>query len=214
MNVLDTVGVTYVQNYTVIVNPAYCHHVVSGDRHRGNGLQQHRHRHQRHRALFNQRHWLQRRIERILASIEHLDRPGAGTVTLSGTATNSGTTAVSFTVNVTDAAGATLSKTYSVTFNGPLGLAPAVLPSATAGYLYNQVATVSSGTTPYSLTVTNFNAGGTGLTVSQIVTNSVAGTFTINGTPSGAGTATFTLKATDTAGATVTQGYSLLVNPA
>ena len=132
-----------------------------------------------------------------------------GTVTLNSTPNASGS--ASFTLNVTDTAGATLSKSYTVTVNPALSIAPASLPQTTAGVLYNQTATVTNGTTPYTtFSVTGFNAGGTGL--GAPTTNSGAGTITLNSTPSAAGSATFTVNVTDTAGAILTKAYTVTVN--
>ncbi|HYG75303.1 MAG TPA: putative Ig domain-containing protein [Planctomycetota bacterium] len=138
---------------------------------------------------------------------------GAGTVALSGTPTAAGT--ATFTVDVTDTAGATASRNYSLTVNAALSIAPATLAAATAGTATNQTITVSNGTTPYTaLTVTAFNAGTTGLAAAALTPNAGAGTVTLSGTPSASGTATFTVNVTDTAGATASQNYSLTVNPA
>ena len=41
-----------------------------------------------------------------------------------------------------------------------------------------------------------------------------AGTVVLSGTPTAAGTASFTVDVTDTAGATLSQSYTLTVNPA
>ena len=64
---------------------------------------------------------------------------------LSGTPTAAGT--ASFTVNVTDTAGATLAQTYTLTVNAALTIGPAALADATAGAPTNQTITVSNGTT-------------------------------------------------------------------
>ncbi len=64
----------------------------------------------------------------------------AATVTLAGTPTAAGT--VTFTVNVVDAVGAVLNKTYTVTINPTLALTGA-LPPGTAGASYHQTLTVS-----------------------------------------------------------------------
>src|SRR5205085_9289287 len=119
----------------------------------------------------------------------------AGTIIVNGLPSAAGT--ASFTVNVTDTAGATLAKDYSVVVNTALVIAPTSLPQATAGTAYNQTITVSGGTTPYTtFAVNGFNAGTTGLTSADFTTNASAGTITINGTPSGAGTASFTINVT------------------
>ena len=67
---------------------------------------------------------------------------------LSGTPTAAGT--ASFTVNVTDTAGATLSQNYTLTVNTGVKIAPAALAEATAGTATSQTITVSGGTKPYT----------------------------------------------------------------
>ena len=82
---------------------------------------------------------------------------------LSGTPTAAGT--ASFTVNVTDTAGATLTKTYSLTVNPALAIAPAALAEATPGTATSQTITVSGGAKPYTtFSISGFSAGTTGLT--------------------------------------------------
>ena len=71
-----------------------------------------------------------------------------GRWSLSGTPTAAGT--ASFTVDVTDTAGATLTKTYSLTVNPALAIAPAALVEATPGTATSQTITVSGGTKPYT----------------------------------------------------------------
>jgi hypothetical protein len=135
---------------------------------------------------------------------------GAGTVALSGTPTAAGT--ATFTVNATDTAGATLTKNYTLTVNAALSIAPASLSSATAGSATTQTITVTNGTTPYTtLNVTAFAPGTTGLTAANLTTNSGAGTVVLSGTPPASGTATFTVNVTDTAGATLSKNYTLIV---
>ena len=137
----------------------------------------------------------------------------AGTVVINGTPTGTGSAA--FTVNVTDGSGATLTQNYTIQVNPALSITAPPLPQATAGTTYSQAILVSGGTTPYStLTVTGFSAGGTGMLAAQIVPNAAAGTVVINGTPFAAGTAAFTVNVTDAAGATLSQAYSITVNPA
>jgi hypothetical protein len=126
-------------------------------------------------------------------------------VTWSSTPTAAGT--ATFTRNVTDTAGATLSQNYTITVNPPLGIAPAALPVAITGVPYKQVVTRTGGTPPYTtFRVTGFKAGGTGLAAPPA--DPAAGTVTFNSTP------TFTLNATDTAGATLSQNYTSTINPA
>ena len=126
----------------------------------------------------------------------------AGTVVLSGTPRAAGT--ASFTVNVTDTVGAILAKTYSLTVNPGLSIAPAALADATAGRATNQTITVSGGSKPYTtFTISGFSAGTTGLTAANLTTDATAGTVVLSGTPTAAGTASFTVDVTDTTGATL-----------
>jgi hypothetical protein len=132
-------------------------------------------------------------------------------VVLSGTPT-AGT--ATFTVNVTDTAGAKLSKDYSLTVNPVLGIGPAALATASVGTATDQTITVTSGTKPYTtFNVTAFVAGGTGLTqAANLTLNAAAGTVVLSGTPTGTGTAKFTVNVTDTAGRILTKNYSLRVD--
>ena len=116
-------------------------------------------------------------------------------------------------VNVIDAAGATLTKSYTITVNPVLNTTPATLPVDDVGVPYNQVITLSNGAAPYTaLTVTGFNAGGTGLALPAI--NVGGGTISFSTTPTAAGTVTFTVNATDSAGGTLSKNYTVTVNPA
>jgi len=141
----------------------------------------------------------------------------AGTATVSGTPAAAGT--ASFTLNVTDSAGATLTKAYGVTVNPALNIShtisPAGLPAGTAGTAYNQAVTVSGGTTPYTtFAVSGFDGGTTGLTAAAVTVSPTLGTVTVSATPAVAGTVSFTLNVTDSAGATLTNSYAVIINPA
>jgi hypothetical protein len=84
---------------------------------------------------------------------------------------------------------------------------------ADVGTLYNRTITVSGGTTPYTtFTVTSYNADGTGLAAPAV--NAAAGTVTFDSTPTAVGTVTFTVNVVDSVGATLTENYSITVNPA
>ncbi len=139
----------------------------------------------------------------------------SSTGAITGTPSTTSGSPFSFTITATDAAGVTASQAYTVAINPALSISPTSLPVALTGIAYNQVITVSGGTTPYTtFSVTNFNGGTTGLTSSDISTSASAGTVTVNGTPSASGSASFTVNVTDTAGATLTQNYTLTVlNP-
>jgi hypothetical protein len=101
----------------------------------------------------------------------------------------------------------------TLTVNPAVAVTPSTLPSGVVNTAFHQTITVTGGTTPYTtFTVTDFNAGGTGLTSGQIVVNAATKTVVIDGTPTHVGTATFKLTVIDTVGGTVVQDYSLAVN--
>lgn len=136
------------------------------------------------------------------------------TVSFNSTPTHAGT--ATFTLNVSDAAGGTLSVPYSVVVSPDMTISPATLPLADANSPYSATVSLSNGSAPYTITVPSsgvgaFNAGTTGLTYGDISIG--ASGVSITGTPSAAGTATFTVNATDAAGATLTKSYTITVNP-
>jgi hypothetical protein len=104
------------------------------------------------------------------------------------------------------------SSVTTITINPGLSVVPLTLTAGTVGSLYNQIVTISGGTAPYTtFAVSAFNAGGTG--IAAPTTNSGAGSVTFDSTPTATGTVTFTLNVTDSAGAVLTQNYSVLINP-
>ncbi len=132
-----------------------------------------------------------------------------GTGLVSGTPTSVlGTTA--FTVTVTDAAGATSSKTFNLTVNSALSTTQAVASTAgTIGTLIPSFTpvTASGGTTPYAFALSG-SALPTGMSFS-------ASTGLVSGTPATTlVTTTFTVTVTDAAGATSSKTFSLTVNGA
>jgi hypothetical protein len=78
------------------------------------------------------------------------------------------------------------------------------------GVLYNQTITASNGTGNKTMMVSNYNAGGTGLALPSISTNTV----TFNSTPTATGTVSFDVTATDTVTGTAMQHYSFSINQA
>jgi hypothetical protein len=103
----------------------------------------------------------------------------------------------------------------TLTVNPALDLSPATLPAGVVNTLYNQTITVAGGTTPYTtLTVSGFDAGGTGMTDSDIVANAGAGTVVVNGTPTAVGILRFTVNVTDTLGPQISREYSVAINVA
>jgi uncharacterized protein YhjY with autotransporter beta-barrel domain len=112
---------------------------------------------------------------------------------ISGTPTAGGS--YTFTVKVTDAASSTATQTYTgVTFSAPtLTLTPAVLSAAVVGTSYSQSFIASAGTPPYTYAESGTLPAG-------ISWN--AGTATLSGTPTQAGSFPITIQVTDSSGGT------------
>ena len=127
----------------------------------------------------------------------------ASTGTLSGTPTASGTFNLS--LIATDSIGATGTQTYTLTINPALSFSPGSLPASTVGVAYSQKITTSGGTG--SITLSESGSLPAGLTFT-------ASTGTLSGTPTASGTFNLSVIATDSIGATVTQTYTLTINPA
>jgi uncharacterized protein YhjY with autotransporter beta-barrel domain len=131
-----------------------------------------------------------------------------GTLTFSGTPTQSGTFNIS--VTATDSTGgtaATVTNNYTLTIAAPtLTLTPATVPAGTAGVAYSQAFTASGGIAPYTYAI-SAGALPAGLSFTP------AGL--LSGTPTVAGTFNFSVTATDsttgTAG-TVTVAYTLTLS--
>jgi hypothetical protein len=116
--------------------------------------------------------------------------------------------ATTFTVTVMDAAGATSSKTFSLTVSGPLNatqtIATRSLTATTAAVAFTPVAG-AGGTTPYSYTISPALPAGLAL-------GSTTGS--ISGTPAAAlGATVFTVTVTDASTATATNTFTLTINP-
>ncbi len=101
-----------------------------------------------------------------------------------------------------------------LTVTSVLSIAPA-LPEGTAGTNYNQTLSVLGSTSAFTVfTANNFSPGTTGLTLSDITTNSANGTIVIDGTPTAAGTATFTISVANAGGYSLTQNMVITIRPA
>ena len=125
--------------------------------------------------------------------------PAAGT--LSGTPTASGS--YGFTAQVTDAVGASATRSLTLTVSAPPVILTTSLPAATLGTSYVQALAVSGGTAPLAWAVT---AGSLppGMALD-------AATGVLSGAPTLTGTYAFTVQVTDANGAVDTRALSLTV---
>lgn len=120
---------------------------------------------------------------------------------LFGTASAAGS--FTFTVRVTDAAGCTTTRAYTLTVSSTcpaLTITPASLPSPALGVAYSANLTTTGGVAPYSYTVISGQLPA-GLTLS------IPGT--ISGTPTAGGVFTFSVRVVDFNGCSATQAYTL-----
>jgi hypothetical protein len=123
---------------------------------------------------------------------------------VSGTPTVTGT--YTFAVTATDTVGASGSQSYTVTINPAVVITTTTLPDWTAGFAgYNQTIAATGGTG----TLTFSKSAGTVPTGLILSSSGV-----LSGTPTVAGTYNFTITATDTVGATGSQAYTVVINPA
>jgi subtilisin family serine protease len=109
----------------------------------------------------------------------------------------------SFTMRVTDAAGATATAALSIVVSAPLTIGTASLPSGLVGTPYSATLAATGGTSPYTWSI----AAGTlpaGLSLN-------AATGAITGTPTVAGTSSVTFRVTDSAARTVTKVLSIAI---
>jgi uncharacterized protein (TIGR03437 family) len=123
---------------------------------------------------------------------------------LSGTPTTVGNS--SFTVQVTDSNGASITAPFALTINPPgLAIATSSLPAGQIGTSYSQSLTATGGLSPYAWSITNGTPPpGLSLNSSGILA----------GTPASVGTYTFTVQATDKTGATASTPLQLAINAA
>jgi hypothetical protein len=125
--------------------------------------------------------------------------PATGALT--GTPTAAGSS--SFTITATDSNSATGSRSYTFSVNAGIAVNPTSLPGAAVGSPYSQSVTASGGTGPYTYSI-RVGALPAGLTLNP-------STGQISGTPTSAGTSNFTVTATDSASATGSRAFSLVV---
>lgn len=124
----------------------------------------------------------------------------ASTGVLRGTPSTSG--AFAFTVQVTDSTAVAATKAFSVAINAaPLAITTDALFNGTAGLPYSQIFSASGGAPPYRWSISGQTGG---LTFDP-------GTGTLSGTPQAAGSFPFTVQVTDSAGATASKAFTLVV---
>jgi hypothetical protein len=129
----------------------------------------------------------------------------ASTGLLSGTPAAAGN--FPFTAQVADSAAATATKDFVLTVVAALTITNASpLPAGSVGIPYSVTLTAAGGTAPYTWSITA-GALGAGLTLN-------AATGVISGTPSSAGTFNFTVGVSDSAAATASKAFSIIIAPA
>lgn len=120
---------------------------------------------------------------------------------ISGTPTDTGV--FSFVAQATDTNGCLGTRAYSITVLCPvIAIAPATLPSADVGVVYNQQLTASGGNGPYAFALTS-GALPPGLTLS--------GAGLVAGTPTTTGVFAFMVRATDADGCFANRAYAITV---
>lgn len=128
--------------------------------------------------------------------------PNSGS--LQGTPQTVGT--LSFTVQVTDRAGAQVSQAFTITVNAPTLsiITSATLPGGTVDAAYTTKLTAAGGTPPYTWTLLSGAVPGITLDASG----------TLNGTAKSAGTFNISIQARDSQGLTATRTFTIAVAPA
>lgn len=127
-----------------------------------------------------------------------------GTGAISGAATASGIS--NFTVQVSDSNSLTGTKALSLNVMAPPTITTSGLPGGTVNSSYSTPLTATSGTTPYTWSLSSGSLPG-GLSLAS-------STGMISGTPTAAGTTNFTVQVTDADLLSATQQLSIVVNPA
>ncbi|MCC6390036.1 MAG: putative Ig domain-containing protein [Bryobacterales bacterium] len=127
-----------------------------------------------------------------------------GTGVISGTPQTTVGSPYNFVIRVTDSAGASASRpfTIAITSNNALTISTATLPNGTVGTAYSTALAASGGAQPYTWTAT-----ATGLP--SWLSLSTAGT--LGGTPTAAGTFSITVQVTDSAGQSIAKALSITV---
>ena len=125
--------------------------------------------------------------------------PSTGVI--SGTPTTATTS--TFTVQVQDAVGQTGSKVLTLYVFSPLTITTTSLPEAVNGSAYSPTIQVTSGTAPFTWSITS------GALPADLLLDPTSGT--ISGIPTTNGTSNFVIKVVDTNGASATQSLSITV---
>ncbi|HTB11342.1 MAG TPA: putative Ig domain-containing protein [Bryobacteraceae bacterium] len=127
---------------------------------------------------------------------------GAGTGTLSGTPTASGTFILS--VQVNDSSGLSVTKQFTLSVSTGLSILTTTLPNGSVGTIYpTQTLSAGGGQPPYRWTIT------TGTLPAGLALDGVFGR--ISGTPTANGKSSFTLMVTDNQGNTATANLSITI---
>jgi hypothetical protein len=117
------------------------------------------------------------------------------------TGTPSSTVSPAFTIQAVDAAGATVTKDFTITIAPALIISTTTLPGATkdTAYTHAVASTGGTGTTSWSISSGTLPPG----------LNLNASSGAISGTPTAAGTVSFTIRVTDSVGASTTRLLSI-----
>ena len=126
--------------------------------------------------------------------------PSTGAITGTPTATGPAT----FAVTVTDADGATTTRSYTMPVNAAPVITTPSVPAVDSGAPYSVTLTGSGGTGTYTYSVTG------GSLPAGLALNPTTGAIT--GTPTGSGQSTFTVTLQDTDGGTATKTFALSVD--
>jgi hypothetical protein len=123
---------------------------------------------------------------------------------LAGTPTSAGS--FPFTIQVTDSAGGTASKDFTLIVDIPrlTILTASPLPSGTAGSAYSQRFSATGGTPPYTWSIISGSIAGLLLEATSA---------TLSGTPTDSGTFNITVQVRDSGGQTSAKLFALTVNP-